>query len=54
MALHRCKADVLRDMLCGHAEAPYAQEIDNLLDLAHTHPLILRPHAAAASRGGWF
>ena len=33
--MDRCKADVLRDMLCGHAEAPYAQEIDNLLDLAH-------------------
>ena len=47
LALHRCKADVLRDMLCGHAEAPYAQEIDNLLDLAHI-PTARRPSVRSA------
>ena len=47
LALHRCKADVLRDVLCGLAEAPYAQEIDNLLDLAHI-PTARRPSVRSA------
>jgi ATP-binding cassette, subfamily B, bacterial len=47
LALHRCKADTLRDALCGHGEAPYAQEIENVLDLAHI-PAARRPSVRAA------
>ena len=47
LALHRCKADLLRDVLCGHDEAPYAQEIDNLLGLAQI-PTARRPYVRSA------
>jgi ATP-binding cassette, subfamily B, bacterial len=47
LTLHRCKAEALRDVLCGHDEAPYAQEIDHLLDLAHI-PTARRPSVRAA------
>jgi ATP-binding cassette, subfamily B, bacterial len=47
LTLHRCKAEALRDVLCGRGEAPYAQEIDHLLDLAHI-PAARRPSVRSA------